>query len=337
MTRDGEVAADCADNPGQQEQCCYSHLVLSPAGEVPSSRGSIAVPMCNFVGRRENFKLALADAANFLPVQQLMVDNPASHQKRHSSRLYQCFCLHNRGLLMSTATASSIPNANRLLAALPRAEYERLMPYLERVHLPRGRVLFEAGDLIQHAHFPLNGVVSLLGMTEAGETVEVAMVGDEGMLGVSIILRAGVTIHRSMVHIPADALRIRSEVLKMEFDREGKLQDLLLRFTHAFIAQVSQSAICNRFHTVEARLGRWLLVIYDRIRRETFYLTQEFISHMLGTPRTVVTVAANKLQDAGFIRYRRGKITILDRQGLESAACECYHVVTNEISRFVGA
>jgi CRP-like cAMP-binding protein len=238
---------------------------------------------------------------------------------------------------MRTPTTFSVPADNRLLAALPRAEYERLMPYLERVHLPRGKVLFDAGDHIGHAHFPMNGVASLLGMTESGETVEVAMVGNEGMLGIPIILRVGITLHRSMVHIPADALRIRSEVLQLEFSRNGKLQDLLLRFTHALIAQVSQSAICNRFHTVDARLGRWLLVIYDRVERETFYLTQDFIAQMLGTPRTVVTVAANKLQDAGFIRYRRGKITILNRQGLESVACECYGILTTELGRFIAA
>ncbi len=238
---------------------------------------------------------------------------------------------------MPATTFVSAQTDNRILAALPRAEYERLIPHLERVHLPRGKVLSEAGDLIRHAHFPVNGVVSLLCATEDGETVEVAMVGNEGMLGVPIILRVGITLHRSMVHIPADVLRIRSDVLKMEFNRNGLLQDLLLRFTNTLIAQVSQSAVCNRFHTVEARLGRWLLVIYDRVENETFYLTQEFISHMLGTPRTVVTVAANKLQDAGFIRYKRGKIRILDRQGLESAACECYGIVTNEISRFMAA
>jgi CRP-like cAMP-binding protein len=238
---------------------------------------------------------------------------------------------------MPTLTAVSISTGNRLLAALTRAEYERLIPHLERVHLPRGKVLFEAGDLIRHAHFPTSGVVSLLSMTQDGETVEVAMVGNEGMLGVPIILRTGVTLHRSMVHIPGEALRIRSDVLEIEFNRNGQIQDCLLRFTHTLIAQISQSAICNRFHTVEARLARWLLVIYDRVRKETFYLTQEFISHMLGTPRTVVTIAANKLQDAGFIRYKRGRITILERQGLESAACECYRVVTNEISRFIAA
>ncbi len=239
--------------------------------------------------------------------------------------------------MLSTATAFCVPTDNRLIAALPRVEYERLMPYLEQVHLPRGNVLFEAGELIHHAHFPLNGVVSLLGMTEDGETVEVAMVGTEGMLGVPIILRVGITLHRSMVHIPTDALRIRADVIKMEFSRSGKFQDLLLRFTHSFIAQVSQSAICNRFHTVDARLGRWLLVVDDRVGNETFYLTQEFIAQMLGTPRTVVTVAANKLQDAGFIRYRRGKITILNRPGLESAACECYRVVTGELGSFIAA
>jgi len=225
---------------------------------------------------------------------------------------------------MPSLTAVVAPNENQLLAALPRVEFERLIPHLEWVHLPRGKVLFEIGDHIRYAHFPTNGVISLLCMTEDGETVEVAMVGNEGMLGLPIILRVGVTLHRSMVHVPVDALRISSDVLKAEFNRNDQLQDLLLRFTHTLLTQVSQSVVCNRFHTVEARLCRWLLITNDRVKEETFYLTQEFISQMLGTPRTVVTVAANKLQDAGFIRYRRGKITILDRQGLESVACGCY-------------
>jgi CRP-like cAMP-binding protein len=238
---------------------------------------------------------------------------------------------------MPTPTAVSYPAGNRLLAALPRAECERLIPHLDLVHLPRGKILFEAGALIRHAYFPLQGVISLLGMTENGETVEVAMVGNEGMVGIPVILGIKVALHRSMVQIPADVLKIRSEVISLEFNRNGKLQGLLLGFTHSLIAQISQSATCNRFHTVEKRLSRWLLVIDDRVRYQTFYLTQEFIAQMLGTPRTVVTVAANKLQDAGFIRYRRGRITILNRQGLESAACECYGIVTNEISRFLAA
>jgi len=238
---------------------------------------------------------------------------------------------------MPTPTAVNDPVSNRLLAALPRAECERLIPHLEFVHLPRGKILFEAGALIHYAYFPLKGVISLLGMTENGETVEVAMVGNEGMLGIPVILGINVALHRSMVQIPADVLRIRSDVINLEFNRNGKLQGLLLGFTHSLIAQISQSATCNRFHTVERRLSRWLLVIDDRVRHQTFYLTQEFIAQMLGTPRTVVTVAANKLQDAGFIRYRRGRITILNRQGLESVTCECYGIVTNEISRFLAA
>ena len=225
---------------------------------------------------------------------------------------------------MSLPGTVIVPNENQILAALPRMEFERLIPHLERVHLPRGKVLFEAGDHIRYAHFLTNGVVSLLCTSENGETVEVAMVGNEGMLGLPIILRVGITLHRSMVHVPADALRISSDVLRAEFNRNDQLQDLLLRLTHALITQLSQSVVCNRFHTVEARLGRWLLITSDRVKEETFFLTQEFISQMLGTPRTVVTVAANRLQDAGYIRYRRGRITILDRLGLESVACGCY-------------
>jgi CRP-like cAMP-binding protein len=225
---------------------------------------------------------------------------------------------------MSSPIKAILPNQNQLLAALPQIDFERLSPHLQLTHLPHGRVLFEAGEHIRYAHFPTNGLVSLLCVTENGETVEVAATGNEGMLGIPIILEAGLTLHRCLVHIPSDALRIHSDVLKTEFKRSDQLKNLLLRFTHALIAQISQSVVCNRFHTVEARLCRWLLTTNDRVKTETVYFTQEFISQILGTPRTVVTVAANKLQDAGFIRYRRGKITILDRQGLESVACECY-------------
>jgi CRP-like cAMP-binding protein len=230
-----------------------------------------------------------------------------------------------------------LPAENQLLASLPRAEYERFAPYLERVQLAQGKVLFGAGDLVRHTYFPLGGVASLLSSTSEGETVEVAMVGFEGMIGVPVILRVGIAPYTCLIQIPGEGLRLRADVLRAEFNRGGQLQDVLLRYTHALFAQISQSAVCNRFHTVEARLGRWLLVIRDRVKSETFYLTQEFISHMLGTPRTVVTTAANKLQDAGFIRYKRGRITVLDRRGLESAACECYEVVLREISDFIAA
>jgi CRP-like cAMP-binding protein len=235
------------------------------------------------------------------------------------------------------AQTIGIPAENRLLAALPRAEYERLVPHLEQVHFPQGRVLYEIGDFVRRAYFPTGGMISLLSITEDGLTTEVGMVGKEGMVGVPIILRVGITPYRMMVQIPADVMSIKAEALKAEFNGSAHLQDLLLRYTHALLTQVSQSAVCNRFHTVEARLGRWLLITRDRVGSDSFRLTQEFISHMLGTPRTVVTVAANKLQDAGFIRYKRGGITILNSQGLEAVACECYGTVIKEISHFYAA
>ena len=196
---------------------------------------------------------------------------------------------------------------NRLLAALPRQEYERLLPHLERVHLPQGKVISEVSDLIRHAYFPFNGIVSLLSMTEDGETIEVAMVGNEGMIGVPIVLRAGITPYRTMVQITGEAMRLKAEALIKEFNQGGRFQDLLLRYAHALLAHVSQSAVCGRFHTVEARLSRWLLVTRDRVNSDSFQYTQEFLSHMLGTPRTVVSVAACNLQDAGLICYRRGE------------------------------
>jgi len=238
---------------------------------------------------------------------------------------------------MPTPVPLHTPPENRLLTALPRGEYERLVPHFERVYLPQGKVISEVGDHLRHAYFPFGGVISLLSMTENGETIEVAMVGNEGVVGVPIILRAGVTPYRTMVQIPGDAVRIRAEALARECGQGGRLQDLLLRYAHALLAHVSQSAVCGRFHTVEARLGRWLLVTRDRVNSDSFQYTQEFLSHMLGTPRTVVSIAACKLQDAGLIRYRRGRITILDRRALEAAACECYRAVLKEISQIIAA
>jgi CRP-like cAMP-binding protein len=238
---------------------------------------------------------------------------------------------------MPAPTTLSVPPENRILAALPRAEYQSLVPHLERVHLPQGKVLYEVGDFVTRAYFVMRGMVSLLSITEDGDTTEVAMVGKEGVIGMPIILRVGITPYRSMVQITGDALSLKADVMRAEFARSARFQDLLLRYTHALLTQVSQSAVCNRFHTTEARLSRWLLVTRDRVDSDSFHLTQELISHMLGTPRTVVTVAANKLQDAGLIRYKRGSITILNPQGLENAACECYGVVIKEISHFFAA
>ncbi|MDT5293786.1 MAG: hypothetical protein QOJ76_666 [Acidobacteriota bacterium] len=238
---------------------------------------------------------------------------------------------------MPAPTTLGVPPENRLLAALSRMEYERLVPHLERVHFPQGKVLYEVGDLVRRAYFPMRGMISLLSITKDGGTTEVAMVGREGVVGVPIILRVGIIPYRSMVQIPVDALSIKAEALRAEFDRSAQLRDLLLRYTHALLTQVSQSAVCNRFHTVDARLSRWLLVTRDRVGSDSFQLTQELISHMLGTPRTVVTVAANKLQDAGLIRYKRGNIKILNPQRLQAVACECYEVVIKEISHFFAA
>ena len=238
---------------------------------------------------------------------------------------------------MSRSAQPHFITKNRLLAALPRQEYERLAPHLEPTHLPRGKTIALTGDTLRYAYFPNNGMISLLSTSGGGEAIEVAMVGSEGFVGVPIILKVGVTPYWSMVQIQADAMRISASALGKEFDRGEQLHDLLLQYTHSLLAHVTQSAVCNRFHTVQERLCRWLLLSRDRVKSDTINLTQEFISQMLGTARTGVTMAAVPLQDAGLIRYRRGKITILDREGLESVACECYSIVRKEVSHTLAA
>jgi CRP-like cAMP-binding protein len=222
---------------------------------------------------------------------------------------------------------------NKILAALPRAEYERILPHLEQVHLPQGKLLYDAGDTIQYAHFPLSGMISLLSITQDGETLEVAMVGNEGVAGAVLALKSDVAPYRMMVQLTADAMRINAGALKRELLRGSRLEELMLTYLHSVLVHVSQSAVCARFHTVEKRLCRWLLVARDRVHSNTVELTQEIISHMLGTPRPVVTTAAGILQDSGIIRYRRGKITILDPKKLMESACECYAIVEKDISK----
>ncbi len=220
---------------------------------------------------------------------------------------------------------------NLILASLPRQEYERLRPHLESVHLKKGQIICQAGEPVSHGYFTENGMLSLLSMTGRGEIVEVAMVGNEGMVGISLIMNVNVSPFQSNVQLSADAQRIRPEPLLEEFRRQGKLHDLLLKYTHGVLTQITQSALCNRFHTIEERLCRWLLTASDRTKSNTLELTQEFISEMLGIRRTGVTKAACALQDAGLIRYRRAKITITDRQKLEHGACECYRIVRKEV------
>lgn len=220
---------------------------------------------------------------------------------------------------------------NSLLSALPRAEHERLSPHLELVRLVPGRILCHAGEPARHAYFPKGGMICLLSTTESGRTVEVAMIGSEGMAGAPIILRSEVAPYQVMVQLAGNALRVGAAPLRAEFDRGGRLQHLLLRYTHALFTQVAQSAACNRFHTVEQRLCRWLLVSRDRVQTDTIRLTQEFLSQMLGVPRSSVTAVAVALQQRGLITYGRGRIVILDRPRMEAASCECYRVVREEL------
>jgi CRP-like cAMP-binding protein len=237
--------------------------------------------------------------------------------------------------VIMTATAKPYAVNNRILSALPHEEYQRLQPHLELVHLSTRRTLSEAGDLIRHTYFLNSGMGSLLAVTQGGATVEIAMVGNEGMLGIPVVLGARKAPYRIMIQMPGDAMRIKADVLRAQLKRGAELQDLLLSYTHALITQISQSAVCNRFHTMEKRLCRWLLIAHDRVDGDTFHLTQEIISYMMGAPRTGVTMAAGTLQDAGLIRYKRGKITIIDRNGLEETACECYRIVAETLDHFL--
>lgn len=238
---------------------------------------------------------------------------------------------------MATPQTLRVPIGNRLLAALPPKEYELLLPHLERVHLPLGTILYQAGDRIQYAYFPIEGMVSLVSITEDGEATEVAMVGNEGMVGVPVFLRVNISLYQSVIQISADALRIKADPLRKEFDRGGQLQDVLLRYTHALLTHVSQSAVCNRYHKMDSRLCRWLLIARDRVKSDTFQMTQESIAQMMGAPRTGVTASACRLQDEGLIRYRRGKITILNRHKLEETSCECYSIVREKVDQFLVA
>jgi CRP-like cAMP-binding protein len=226
---------------------------------------------------------------------------------------------------------------NRILNALTREEYKRLAVHLEPVNLSFGEVLCHPDEPLTHVYFPNRGTVSLVSTFEDGGSVEVGMVGNEGMFGVCVFLGSVSTPLEAVVQLPGDGLRMRADVLKKEFKKCGQLQDLLLRYTQAFITQIAQTAACNRAHPVEGRLVRWLLMSQDRSQSKDLKLTHEFIANMLGTRRAGVTEAAGQLQNAGFIKYKRGHITILDREAMEAASCECYAIMKKEFVRLVGA
>jgi CRP-like cAMP-binding protein len=224
---------------------------------------------------------------------------------------------------------------NRLLKSLRDDQFERLLPHMQVVRLPQSRVLYDAGATVNNLYFPNDGMISLLSVNGDGTTIEVGMVGNEGVVGIPVVLRISTTPYGAMVQIPAEVIRIKGEIVKAEFGRGGELHDLLLRYTHTLLTQISQSVVCNRFHTIEKRLCRWLLVARDRVKTDTLHLTQEIIAHMLGISRTGVTTAAGALQKAGYIRYSRGRITILDRKAMEEFSCECYQITKEEFARFI--
>jgi len=224
---------------------------------------------------------------------------------------------------------------NHLLAALPNAEFEFLAPHLELVAMPLGEMIYEPSVHLQHAYFPTTSIVSLHYVMESGSSAESAGVGNEGMVGISLFMGGDTTSSSAVVQTAGQAYRLERRILKREFDRGGLLQKLLLRYTQALMTQMSQTAACNRHHSVEQQLCRWLLLTLDRMPTNDLIITQEWVSGMLGVRREGVTEAAGNLQRAGFINYRRGHISVLDRVGLEKRVCECYAVVKKEMNRLL--
>ncbi|PSB34357.1 Crp/Fnr family transcriptional regulator [Stenomitos frigidus] len=232
---------------------------------------------------------------------------------------------------MPASRPSALPE-NRLLAALPPADHQRLQPHLELMTLPLKQSIYEAGDPITEVYFPRSAIVSLVANLEDGSTMEAGMVGQEGMAGIPALLGGMTKAHRAFVQVAGEAWRLKTTVLQEEFDRGDALQKLLLRYFQALFTQVAQVGVCNRFHNIEERLARWLLLVSDCMQSETFPLTQEFIAQMIGVRRAGVTVAAGILSQAGLIRYSRGQITITDRPSLEAFSCECHKVVRDEFA-----
>ena len=237
---------------------------------------------------------------------------------------------------MSVAIRPNSPPENRLLAALPGDEYERLLPRLHKVSFSLGEVVYEFGGHLDYVYFPTTSIVSLLYTMENGTSAEMGLTGNDGVVGIALFMGGGTMPNRAVVQSAGGAIRMRAKMLQDEFARAGKFQQVLLRYTQALITQISQTAVCNRLHSVEQQLCRWLLLSHDRVKADELIMTQELIADMLGVRREGVTVAAGRLQDAGAISYVRGHITILDRQKLEDTVCECYLVVKNEFDRLLG-
>lgn len=227
------------------------------------------------------------------------------------------------------------PRHNHLLAALPAEEYKRLAPNLEQVPMPLGHVLYESGSELNHVYFPTTSIVSLLYVMLDGASAEIAVVGNEGIIGVALFMGGETMPNRAVVQSAGHAYRLKGHLLKEEFNRSGGLQHLLLRYTQALLTQMAQTAVCNRHHSLDQQLCRWLLLSLDRLFSDELIMTQELIANMLGVRREGVTEAAGNLQKSGLIKYSRGRITVLDRAGLEARVCECYAVVRREFERLL--
>lgn len=224
---------------------------------------------------------------------------------------------------------------NQLLAALPDAEWQRWKPLLELVHMPLGQVLYESGRTMSHVYFPTTAIVSLLYVLENGSSAEIAVVGKEGIVGISLFMGGDSTPSRAVVQSAGKGFRLNAQTMKTEFNRAGPTLHLLLRYTQALITQMTQTAVCNRHHSLDQQLCRWLLLSLDRMEGNDLRMTQELLADMLGMRRSGVSESALKLQSAGLISYRRGHISVLDRNGLEKRSCECYAVVKKEYDRLL--
>ena len=235
----------------------------------------------------------------------------------------------------STAGVQHSPHQNHLLDALPAGEYDRVAPHLELIPMKLGDVLYEPGVRLRYVYFPTTSIVSLLYVMEDGASAEIAIVGNEGILGIALFMGGETTPSRAVVQSAGFGFRLKAHLLKEEFGRFGPMLHLLLRYTQALITQMAQTAVCNRHHSIEQQLCRWLLLSADRLPTNVISMTQDLIANMLGVRREGVTASAGKLQDAGIIHYSRGRITIIDRPKLEARVCECYAVVKNEFDRLL--
>ncbi len=225
---------------------------------------------------------------------------------------------------------------NHLLEALPKVDFERIEPKIESVPLKLGQVLYESGDKMSHIYFPTTAIVSMLYIMENGGTAEIGIAGNNGLVGMALYMGGDTTSSRAIVQSAGVAVRMKKEDLLDEFRRGGIFQDVLLRYTQTLMTQISQTAVCNRLHTIQQQLCRWLLINHDQLPADTLIMTHDLIANMLGVRREGVTLAAGNLQEQGYINYSRGTVIVLDREGLEKICCECYKVVSDEYDRMMG-